>query len=420
MNKISEYANIIWSSANTLRGSYIQSEWSKIILPFFLLRRFDCTLKPLGKIATEHDDSLLMSFGVKVFRLDPNYNIYNTSILDFSSLSKEPDNITINLEIFISGFSSNVKSIIIDGFDFLNTTRKIKKNILNEILKAFKNINLGFDEFNNEEIGLLFDELLDLSYLQSDNMLEEFLSPQDISNLMVNILFAHDQKMEKLKIYDPACGSGSFLLAAKKHLNKLNPNINVELFGQDYNGEIITICQSRFFIRNESIENIKQGNTLINDCFQDQEFDYILSNPPFGLSWAGYKKPICNEAENGGRFNAGLPVVSDASLLFVQHMISKIHSHTSDMPSRIALIVNGSVLVRGSAGSGESNIRRWIIENDFLESIIALPTELHYNTSIATYIWIITSCKEPKRKGKIQLINATDMSAIPADLKMTV
>jgi len=417
MNNFHEKANFIWTVADDiLRGTFKQHEYGDIILPFVVLRRLDCVLE-------KHKDEVIDTFDryksvlnedqlrPVLLKASGGLNFYNTSRFDLSRLAQDAGNIELNFNNYINGFSKNAYEII-ENFQVKDIkVRLVKNNLLFMTVDRFTGIDLHPDMVTNHEMGYIFEELLRRFSEMSNETAGEHYTPREVIRLMVNLLFA--EYREELRgpgkirtVYDPACGTGGMLTVAKKHINEtINPDLEVVMYGQESNDKTFAISKSDFLVTGEDADNIKPGNSLTEDGFRGKKFNFMLSNPPFGVSWKKEQDFITNESNDPyGRFYAGLPRVSDGALLFLQHMISKMEPDGS----RIALIFNGSPLFTGDAGSGESNIRKWIIENDRLEAIVALPTELFYNTGIATYIWIVTNQKPAKRKGKIHLINAVD------------
>ncbi|MCF6295019.1 MAG: type I restriction-modification system subunit M [Flavobacteriaceae bacterium] len=407
-------ASLIWDVANLLRGDYKQSDYGKVILPLTVLRRLDCVLQPtkekvldfLPKVKEKPDktkDILLNKIA--------GHNFHNRSKYDFEKLIADPDNITSNLRNYINGFSSSAREII-EYFNFDDQIERMddpKADILFQVVKKFSEIDLA--DMDSMEMGYTFEELIRKFAEQSNETAGEHFTPREVIKLMVNLLFIADsESLTKEGIvktmYDPACGTGGMLSIGEQHLKSFNKKAKLEVFGQEINPESYAICKSDMLIKGQNPSNVKFGNTFTVDGLEDEKFDYVLSNPPFGVDWKKAQKIIKDEHENkgySGRFGAGLPRINDGSLLFLQHMISKMKSDGT----RIAVVFNGSPLFTGSAGSGESNIRQWIIENDWLEAVIAMPDQLFYNTGISTYVWIVNNKKSTERKGKIQLINAT-------------
>lgn len=347
---------------------------------------------------------------------------YNTSFYDLRRLSQDSNNIELNFNNYINGFSLNVREIL-DNFQIHKVVEKLVKNdLLFQIVDKFTEIDLHPDKVSNHEMGYIYEELLRRFNEFIGETAGHHFTPREIIKLMVNLLFSEHTAELKGKglvrsVFDPACGTGGMLTIAKEHiLENINPDIEVVMYGQELNEQTYAIAKSDVLIMGEEADNIRQGSSFSEDKFSGNKFNYMLSNPPFGVSWKKEQAFIENEAKNPyGRFHSGLPRVSDGALLFLQHMISKMDSTSADdykstrsNGSRIAIIFNGSPLFTGDAGSGESEIRKWIIGNDWLEAIVALPTEMFYNTGIATYIWIVTNNKKKARKGKVQLINAVN------------
>lgn len=416
MNNFSDKAGFIWSVADLLRGPYRPNQYKDVMLPMTVLRRLDCVLEPTKENVLVEYAKLV---GGPVKNLDPvlnkiacvNFN--NTSKFTFEKLIGDPNNIAANLTNYINGFSENARKVFAH-FHFEEQIEKLDKaDRLFLLVKKFSDIDLHPQIVSNIEMGYIFEELIRRFNEASNEEAGDHFTPREVIRLMVNLLFLPDEDVLAKRgiiktLLDPACGTGGMLSVSEAYLRELNRDAQLEVFGQDYNGQSYAICGSDMMIKGENIDHIQFGDSFTEDKFPDQTFDYMLANPPFGVEWKPEEKIIRKEFEEqgfGGRFGAGLPRINDGSLLFLQHMISKMKS-VSDGGSRIAIVFNGSPLFSGAAGSGESDIRRWIIENDWLEAIIALPDQLFYNTGIATYIWIITNRKLQYRKGKIQLINA--------------
>lgn len=413
-----EKATLIWSVADLLRGDYKQSDYGKVILPMTVLRRLDCVLAPTKQKVLDYLYRVeKLSDSAKDLTLNKiaGHNFHNRSKFDFEKLSADPNNVAANLRNYINGFSASAREII-EYFNFDDHIERMddpKADILFQVVKRFAEIDLS--NMGSMEMGYVFEELIRRFAEQSNETAGEHFTPREVIRLMVNILFNADRNILTQKgivktLYDPACGTGGMLSVGEIHLcdkkTGLNKDAKLEVFGQEINPESYAICKSDMLIKGQNPANIKFGNTFTVDGLEDEKFDYMLSNPPFGVDWKKAAKVIKDEHENkgfAGRFGAGLPRINDGSLLFLQHMISKMKADGS----RIGIVFNGSPLFTGQAGSGESEIRKWIIENDLLEVIIALPDQLFYNTGISTYIWIVTNKKSAERKGKIQLINAT-------------
>jgi type I restriction enzyme M protein len=411
-----EKANLIWSVADLLRGDYKQADYGKVILPMTVLRRLDCVLEPTKQ--------KVLNFLPKVEKMSQSaidatlnkiagFNFHNRSQFNFKKLVADPGHIAANLRNHINGFSTSAREII-EYFNFDDHITRMddpKTNLLFLVVKRFDEIDLS--AMTSIEMGYVFEELIRRFSELSNETAGEHFTPREVIRLMVNLLFLNDREILTKKgivktLYDPAAGTGGMLSIAEEYLNELNPDARLEVFGQEINPESYAICKSDMLIKGQNPANIKFGNTFTVDGLEYEKFDYMLSNPPFGVEWRKAEKIIKAEFDNkgfSGRFGAGLPRINDGSFLFLQHMISKMKP--SNGGSRIGIVFNGSPLFTGGAGGGESDIRKWIIENDMLEAVIALPDQLFYNTGISTYVWIVTNRKTPDRKGKIQLVNAT-------------
>jgi type I restriction enzyme M protein len=410
-------ANLIWEVADLLRGDYKQSDYGKVILPMTVLRRLDCVLAPKKQEVLDWLPKVKnLSDSVKDLTLNKKAgaNFHNRSRFDFARLIADPDHIAANLRHHINGYSASAREII-EYFNFDDQIERMddpKADILFQVVKKFAEIDLA--DMDTMQMGYVFEDLIRRFSEQSNETAGEHFTPREVIKLMVNVLFnADNQALTRPGIvktlYDPACGTGGMLSIGEQRLKDFNPEAKLEVFGQEINPESYAICKSDMLIKGQNPANVKFGNTFTVDGLRDEKFDYMLSNPPFGVDWKKAAKIIKNEhADLGfaGRFGAGLPRINDGSLLFLQHMISKMKS-AKNGGSRIGIVFNGSPLFTGQAGNGESNIRQWIIENDCLEAIIALPDQLFYNTGISTYIWILNNHKSKARKGRIQLINAT-------------
>jgi type I restriction enzyme M protein len=417
MTSFKEKSTLIWEVADLLRGDYKQSDYGKVILPLTVLRRLDCVLAPNKQKVLDYLPKVeSLSDSAKDLTLNKiaGANFHNRSQFDFAKLVADPNHIAANLRNHINGYSASAREII-EYFNFDDQIERMddpKANILYQVIKKFADINLA--DMNTMQMGYVFEDLIRRFAEQSNETAGEHFTPREVIKLMVNVLFNADhQSLTQAGIvktlYDPACGTGGMLSVGEQHLKSFNADAKLEVFGQEINPESYAICKSDMLIKGQNPANIKFGNTFTVDGLRNEKFDYMLSNPPFGVDWKKAEKIITDEFEKlayAGRFGAGLPRINDGSLLFLQHMISKMKSREHG-GSRIGVVFNGSPLFSGQAGSGESNIRQWIIENDWLESIIALPDQLFYNTGISTYIWIVNNHKSAERKGKIQLINAT-------------
>ncbi len=409
-------AGLIWSIAELLRGDYKQSDYGKVILPFTLLRRLDCVLAPTkAAVLEEHarlkDADYDYSF---LLTMASGQEFYNTSLYDFGKLLGDAANLRANLLNYIDGFSPNIRDIF-ERYEFEKQIAKLDNaNLLFQIVSRFASLDLSPQKVRNNEMGLMFEELIRRFSELSNETAGEHYTPRDVIRLMVSLLFTYEDDVFKpgiiRSVYDPAAGTGGMLAVAEEHFFSHNPQAKLSLFGQELNDESYAICKADMLIKGYTVEHILLGNTLSNDGHTGKRFDYMLSNPPFGVEWKKVEKAVRDEHERkgfDGRFGPGLPRVSDGSLLFLLHLLSKMRP-ASEGGSRIAIVLNGSPLFTGGAGSGESNIRKWIIENDWLEAIVALPTDMFYNTGIATYVWIVNNRKKPQRQGKIQLINASE------------
>jgi len=409
-------ANLIWAVADLLRGDYKQADYGKVILPMTVLRRLDCVLEPTKQKvldALPKVENLSPAAIDATLNRTAKLNFHNRSQYNFKKLVADPENIAANLRNFINGFSANARQII-EYFNFEDHIARMddpKSDILFLVVKRFEEFDLS--NISSIEMGYVFEHLIYKFAEASNETAGEHFTPREVIRLMVNVLFLNDREILAKKgivktLYDPACGTGGMLSVSEEYLNELNPDATLVVFGQEINPESYAICKSDMLIKRQDPANIKFGNSFTVDGLENEKYDYMLTNPPFGVEWRKSQKIIKQEHESkgfAGRFGAGLPRINDGSLLFLQHMISKMK--TEDGGSRIGIVFNGSPLFTGGAGSGESEIRKWIIENDLLEAIIALPDQMFYNTGIATYVWIVTNRKTPDRKGKIQLINAT-------------
>ena len=409
-------SSFIWTVADLLRGDYKQSEYGKVILPFTVLRRLDCVLEKtkaavLAELATRQKAGL----NPEPFLLRKSGQLfYNTSPLDMKKLMGDQDHIRENLFAYIQAFSPAVRNIF-ESFDFhIQIDRLAKAKLLYLVTEKFANIDLHPEVVSNAQMGAVFEELIRKFAELSNETAGEHFTPRDAIRLMVNLIFIEDDEALTKpgvvrSIYDPAAGTGGMLSVSGEHLADLNPNARLVMYGQELNPESYAICKADMLIKGQDIANIIFGNTLSDDGLPGKHFDYMLSNPPFGVEWKKIEKEVRKEAEQqgfNGRFGPGLPRVSDGSLLFLMHLISKMRPAVHG-GSRFGIVLNGSPLFTGGAGSGESEIRRYVLENDLVEAIIGLPTDMFYNTGISTYIWIVSNRKPVHRKGKLQLIDAS-------------
>jgi type I restriction enzyme M protein len=416
-SQINNHAAFIWSVADLLRGDYKPSEYGKVIMPLTVLRRLDCVLEPTKAKVLERHAKLKGSIDNigPVLEAVSGEQFYNTSPLDFRRLLDDPTQIAGNLRAYISGFSPSARDII-EKFDFDTQITKLDRgNLLYLVASKFAEIDLHPNKVSNLEMGYLYEELIRRFSELSNETAGEHFTPREVIRLMVNLLFIEDNdaltKPGTVRtVFDPACGTGGMLSIAEDYLRQLNPQAQLEVFGQELNEETYAICRSDMMLKGQDASHITVGNSFDEDGHADRTFDYCLANPPFGVDWKKVEDFIQGEADKlgfRGRFGAGLPRITDGSFLFLQHMISKMKP-VEEGGSRIAIVFNGSPLFTGAAGSGESEIRRWIIENDLLEAVIALPDQLFYNTDISTYFWIVTNRKSAARSGKVQLVDGRD------------
>ncbi|MCA3010562.1 MAG: SAM-dependent DNA methyltransferase [Phycisphaerales bacterium] len=409
-------SSFLWSVADLLRGDFKQSEYGKVILPFTVLRRLDCVLA--GTKA-----AVLAELAVrKKAKLDPEPFLLrkagqlfcNTSPLDLKKLLGDQDHVAENLRSYVQGFSPSVRDIF-EHFDFdTQIDRLHKAKLLYLVTERFANADLHPDRVSNAQMGLVFEELIRKFAELSNETAGEHFTPREVIRLMVNLLFVEDDDVLRKpgvvrSLYDPTAGTGGMLSVAGEHLAELNPGARLVMFGQELNPESYAICKADMLIKGQDVANIKFGNTLSADGLPRERFDYMLSNPPFGVEWKKIEREVRKEHEekgHDGRFGPGLPRVSDGSLLFLLHLLSKMR-RVEDGGCRFGIVLNGSPLFTGGAGSGESEIRRHLLENDLVEAIVGLPTDMFYNTGIATYVWIVGNRKPAARKGKVQLIDAS-------------
>ena len=422
-----DFANLIWQIADLLRGPYRPPQYERVMLPMTVLRRFDCVLAPTkAKVVTDHkrlkgrfdgnalDERLNAAAGQR---------FHNHSELDFGRLMGDPDNIARHLVGYIQGFSANVRDIF-EYFEFENEIEKMNEaNILYLVVSKFADVDLHPDRVPNEQMGLIFENLIRRFNELANETAGDHFTPREVIRLMVNILFIDDDDLlatagTARTLLDPACGTGGMLAEAQNYLRDHHAQARLFVYGQDYNKRAFATAASDMLMKqvdhNGGGDNIRFGDSFTNDRFDDRTFDYFLTNPPFGVDWKKQQKEIRREHERdgfAGRFGAGLPRVSDGSLLFLQHMTAKFERFAPEEQkrgARLAIVLSGSPMFTGGAGSGESEIRRWLIENDWLEAIVALPEQMFYNTGIGTYVWIVTNRKERRRRGKVQLLDARE------------
>jgi type I restriction enzyme M protein len=407
----------IWSVADLLRGDYRQSEYGRVILPFTVLRRLDCVLAPTkAAVLKELDAKSKAGLNPDLFlkKKAGNIGFYNTSPLDLTKLLGDQDHIRQNLYTYIQAFSPAARDIF-ERFDFhAQVERLAKANLLYLVTEKFANIDLHPEVVDNVTMGSVFEELIRKFAEISNETAGEHFTPREVIRLMVGLIFIEDDDVLTpgnavvRTIYDPTAGTGGMLSIAGEYLAEHNPQARLTMYGQELNDESYAICKADMLIKGQAVENIVAGNTLSDDGHAGYKFDYMLSNPPFGVEWKKVEKAVRAEYENrgfDGRFGPGLPRVSDGSMLFLMHLLSKMRP-AHDGGSRFGIVLNGSPLFTGGAGSGESEIRRYVLENDLVEAIVGLPTDMFYNTGIATYVWILSNKKPADRKGWVQLIDA--------------
>jgi len=420
-SRVQSLASFVWSIADILRGDFKQSEYGKVILPFVVLRRLDCILEPrrdavlkvhanLPAGADDQTRDMMLSLAA-----GDSMRVYNYSAFTFTKLKgQDPAQLRDNLMDYITKFSPSVRDVFLDKFLFTDQLKRLKDaDLLWLVFDRFTQIDLRPGAVSNLAMGYLFEDLIRRFSEVSNETAGEHFTPREIIRLIVDLLLIDDANALTgtgiiRQVYDPACGTGGMLALTEEAMRALNPRIRVELFGQELNGEAFGICKSDMLVTGHDPDQIAFGNTLTSDAHKGKRFHYMLCNPPYGVDWKKYQDPIKDEAQRlgkDGRFGAGLPRISDGQLLFLQHMISKMRD--DEAGSRIGIVMNGSPLFTGGAGSGESEIRRWMLENDWVEAIVALPTDLFYNTGIQTYVWLLTNRKPKARLGKVQLIDGS-------------
>ena len=411
------YASFIWGVADKLRGTYRRADYGKVILPFAVLRRLDCVLEAtkdevLKVAGTSKADSVAADFSL---RKVSGYSFYNTSPYDLKKAIGDPANLKQNLQAYVDGFSANVRDVF-ERYDFASHLAKLDENdLLLMVTKEFLSIDLHPEAVSNTEMGHVFEELIGKAMEASNEEAGEYFTPRDVVRLIVSLLFSRDDEVLTKpgivrSVYDPTTGTGGMLSTAEDYVKKLNPDARLTLYGQELNAESYAIAKTDLIIHGQQAENMILGDTLTNDGHWDKTFDYGLANPPFGVEWKKQQDAVVKEHELrgfDGRFGPGLPRVSDGSLLFLLHLVSKMRRR-EEGGGRIGIVLNGSPLFTGNAGSGESEIRRWLLENDLVEAIVALPKDMFYNTGIATYIWLLDNDKPSERKGNVQLINGVN------------
>lgn len=416
-DKHTELANHAWSVADLLRGDYKQSDYGKVILPFTVLRRLECVLEPTrDRVAAKAAELADIDIDLDPFLRDAaGTEFYNATDLTLKKVLGDPSHAMKNLLTYIGGFSPNAREVL-EKYEFAQQVKRLDSaDLLYKVVGKFADLDLHPERVSNHNMGYVFEELIRRFAEQSNETAGEHFTPREVIELMVNLLIAPDEELigrpgVTRRVLDPACGTGGMLSSAEEHIKSLNPQARVEVYGQELNPESWAICRSDLMIKGQNPDNIAFGNSFSDPGHKDIRADYLLANPPFGVEWKKVKEQVEWEHKHlgdAGRFGAGLPRINDGSLLFLQHMISKMKPASSG-GSRVAIVFNGSPLFTGAAESGESNIRRWIIENDWLEAVVALPDQLFYNTGISTYFWILTNRKSPEQQGKVVLLDARD------------
>ena len=411
---ITKEANFIWSIANKIRAAYMPDKYVDVIIPMTIIRRFECALEPTkDQVLAQYQE--MPEFPAMAFYQITGYQFYNTSKFDLKELCNDPDNIAENFKAYISGFSKDVQEIL-KQLDMSGQIDKMNDNdCLYSVVKAFSEIDLSVEHFDSIKMGYIFENLIGRFYQNVDA--GQFYTGRDIIKLCVSLLLAEGcdditDKNKVITVIDQACGTGGMLSTAYTYLKHYNPTADVHLYGQEMMGQSYAVGLAEMLIKNQNIDNFKMADTLKEDCFPDRKMRFALENPPFGTPWggkdakSGQEDAVKEEYAKGknSRWPAGLPASGDSQLLFLQSALAKLEDN-----GRAAIIENGSPLFTGNTASGESQIRRWLLENDYLEAIVAMPTDLFYNTGIATYIWILSKNKNEKRRGKVQLIDATSI-----------
>lgn len=415
MMNFQDKVNFIWNNAEKLRGAYKKEQYGNVILPMCVLRRFDCVLEGTKEKVLEDNEkykALKEEAREQLLTRSAGESFFNVSKFDFKRLLNDGDNIADNLRDYINGFSKNAREII-EYFDFNKEIDKMDRNdVLYLVIKEFNEIDLHPEVVSNVEMGYIFEELI--RRFSEGAEAGDHYTPREVIKLMVNLLFLNDDDVLTKPgitqtIYDCCAGTGGMGSVAQEYLKELNPTADLQFYAQELNEQSYAICKADILIKGQNANFITHGNTLSDDKFRDMKFNYMITNPPYGVEWKNSEKAVKDEFETlgmNGRFGAGLPRISDGQLLFAEHLVSKMKD--DEEGSRIAIIMNGSPLFTGDAGSGESEIRRYLLENDLVEGIVSMPEQLFYNTGISTYVWILTNKKADERKGKVQLVNGVD------------
>ena len=419
MTTFQDKASFIWSVADLIRDTFNRGKYKDVILPFTMLRRVDMVLEPTRQRVVEryHRFKHEIDNPDAILRTASGFAFYNTSRFSFEQLLQNSKSLAEDLRFYLQSFSPNMRDVL-TKFDFDTTIRRLdESNLLYKVIERFTQIDLHPDRVPNEEMGKIFEELLRRFNEATNENPGEHFTPREVIHLMVQLIMAYDDAIRQggaiiRKVYDPCCGTGGMLTIAKQHILEVNPDAQVFLYGQEVNPETYAVCKADLFLTSRDgsdAERIRYGSTLANDQHSGETFDYLLTNPPYGKDWKGDADRVRQEAETYGglgRFGAGLPRISDGQLLFLQQLLARLQK-PSKGGSRLAIIMNGSPLFTGDAGSGESEIRRWILENDWLDAIVALPEQLFYNTGISTYVWVLSNTRRPERRGRVQLIDAS-------------
>ncbi|MGO2423401.1 type I restriction-modification system subunit M [Glutamicibacter arilaitensis] len=422
---MSVLSSFVWSVADTLRGPYSEAEYGSVILPFTVLRRLECVMEPhreaMADIVGKYDGEQQRRTHLKIRTRSEDsagLSFWTTSDYTLKKALQDPDNLAANLIDYVSGFSANLD--VFKSFDFENVIRTLdSRDRLAQVVRHFEKIDMSPDAVSNADMGDLFENLIYRFAESANDGAGQFYTPRDVVRLLVDLIFDEDtdalrERGTVRSIYDPTVGTGGMLTVADEHLHDLNPGASTALFGQEINPRTYAICKADLLIKGQDPTNVRQGDTLVVDRFEELRFDYVLSNPPFGTDWKAVESEVKNEHARGGqgRFAPGLPAVGDAAMLFLLHVASKMRDvDETGRGGKAGIVLNGSPLFNGGAGSGPSEIRGHMLENDLIEAIVALPTDMFYNTGISTYLWILTNAKSDERKGKVQLIDATGLGS---------
>lgn len=416
-------ANFVWSVADTLRGPYAEAEYGSVILPFTVLRRLECVMEPhrevMAEIVAEFEGEQQRRIHLRRrTRSEDNAGLsfWTTSDYTLATALQDPDNLADNLIDYVSGFSSSMDVFAAFGFEGVLRTLEERERIA-QVVRHFEKLDLSPEAVSNADMGDLFENLIYRFAESANDGAGQFYTPRDVVRLLVDLLYADDtdalrERGTVRSIYDPTAGTGGMVTVAQEHLHEINPHAATTLFGQEINPRTYAICKADLLIKGQDPSNVKRGDTLAVDLFEDRRFDYVLSNPPFGTDWKAVEAQVRAEHARGGqgRFAPGVPAVGDAAMLFLLHVVSKMRDvDDTGRGGRAGIVLNGSPLFNGGAGSGPSEIRGHLLENDLVEAIVALPNDMFYNTGIATYLWILTNAKPADRKGKIRLVDASNL-----------